>query len=110
MIAILLVCHAKSEKSADISSLPADTSGWHTYQFIRVYIPWHIHQLDNECKCDSLSLSCRGCGSTTACMDRASIQMLRVISGQGSSSMAADLVSPVCYDIISAYQGTILAV
>jgi hypothetical protein len=37
-------------------------------------------------------------------MDRASIQMLRVTSGQGNSSMAVDLVSPVCYDIISAHR------
>ena len=42
-------------------------------------------------------------------MDKAYIQMLRVTSGQGSSSMAVDLDSLVCYDIISAREGTILA-
>ncbi len=43
-------------------------------------------------------------------MDKAYIQMLRVTSGQGNSSMAVDLVLPVCYDIVSAHKGTISAV
>ena len=110
---MLLVCHAKSQKSADILTSPADKSNWHTHQVVRLHIPWHIHQtcrLDNKCNCDSLSLSCRGCGSTTACMDRVSIRMLRVTIGQGSFSMAVDLVSPVCYDMIFAHEGTTLAV
>ena len=43
-------------------------------------------------------------------MDKAYIQMLRVITGLGNFSMAVDLDSLVCYDFISAHEGTISAV
>ena len=28
----------------NFAPLPADKSGWHIHQFVRVHIPWHIHQ------------------------------------------------------------------
>jgi len=29
---------------ANLAPLPADKSDWHIHQFVRVHIPWHIHQ------------------------------------------------------------------
>jgi len=28
----------------NLEPLPADKSDWHIHQFVRVHIPWHIHQ------------------------------------------------------------------
>jgi len=41
----------------NLAPLPADKSDWHIHQFVRVHIPWHIHQTSKDVKHFSLSLS-----------------------------------------------------
>ena len=47
-----LLCFVCLIGGGGLAPIPADTSDWHHQQFVRVHIPWHIHQtsgINYEC-------------------------------------------------------------